>query len=64
MLVPGMTCDHCVAAVDEELRKISGVRAVAIDLESKLVVVQGDDLTFDQAEQAIEEAGYEAIEVS
>ena len=40
-LVPGMTCGHCVAAVDEELRKVEGVTAVAIDLESKVVVVVG-----------------------
>ena len=62
-LVPDMTCGHCVAAVDEELRKINGVAAVAIDLDSKVVVVAGTGITFADASAAVHEAGYEAIEV-
>ena len=61
-LVPGMTCGHCVAAVDEELRRIDGVTAVAIDLESKVVVVNGTGVTFADVRAAVDEAGYEAIE--
>ena len=62
-LVPGMTCGHCVSAVEEELRKIDGVTAVAIDLDSKVVVVGGTELTFAAVHAAVNEAGYEAIEV-
>jgi len=57
-----MTCSHCVAAVDEELRKIEGVTAVAIDLDSKVVVVGGSEVTFAAVAAAVDEAGYEAIE--
>ncbi len=57
--VEGMSCGHCEAAVREELEKVSGVEAVAVDLASKQVVVRGD---FDDGavRAAIEEAGYEA----
>ncbi len=62
-LVPGMTCSHCVTAVDEELRRIQGVTAIAIDLESKVVVVGGIAVTFEAAKAAVDEAGYEAIQI-
>ena len=30
--VAGMTCDHCVRAVTEELRSLDGVMQVSVDL--------------------------------
>jgi copper chaperone len=42
--VPGMSCEHCRAAVAEELSAVAGVDAVDVDLESKLVTVRGTDL--------------------
>ena len=30
--VAGMTCDHCVRAVTEELRSLDGVTQVSVDL--------------------------------
>ncbi len=60
LVVPGMTCGHCVAAVTEEIAKVSGVVDVAIDLETKLVVVTGNALDESSIRAAISEAGYEA----
>lgn len=56
--VPGMTCDHCVAAVDAEVRKVTGVEAVAVDLATKEVRVTGDP-SRDEVVAAIDEAGYD-----
>ncbi len=56
--VPGMTCDHCVAAVDGEVRKVAGVVDVAVDLATKEVRVSGDPSP-DDVVAAIDEAGYE-----
>ena len=56
--VPGMTCDHCVAAVDAEVRKVAGVADVAVDLATKEVRVTGDP-SRDEVVAAIDEAGYE-----
>ena len=58
--VPGMHCAHCERAVKDELAAVSGVDAVDVDLETKLVVVRGRDLDDVQLRAAITEAGYEA----
>ena len=58
--VPGMHCDHCRRAVEEEVSQVAGVGSVEVDLASKLVMVQGDDVSDDAVRAAIDEAGYEA----
>jgi copper chaperone len=62
--VPGMHSGHCKAAVDRELSGVSGVAAVDLDLESKRVTVTGEQLDDAALRVAIEEAGYEATEVT
>jgi copper chaperone len=57
--VPGMTCEHCRAAVTDELNAVSGVDSVAVDLDSKLVRVSGTALDDAALRAAIDEAGYE-----
>ena len=58
--VVGMSCAHCTAAVTEEVEQVSGVSAVEVDLEAKLVVVRGEGIVDDAVREAIREAGYEA----
>ena len=58
--VPGMSCAHCTAAVGSELRQVAGVESVAVDLDTKLVVVRGERLDDASLRAAIEDAGYEA----
>jgi copper chaperone CopZ len=58
--IPGMHCAHCERAVAEELSAVGGVESVAVDLETKLVVVRGGSLDDATLRAAIEEAGYEA----
>lgn len=58
--VPGMTCEHCKAAVAEELSAVDGVAHVSVNLESKLVEVSGKTLDDTRLRVAIQEAGYEA----
>ncbi|MDN5749004.1 MAG: heavy-metal-associated domain-containing protein [Pseudonocardia sp.] len=57
--VNGMTCDHCVASVTEEITEIDGVTAVAVDLPTGSVTVTSTT-TIDEAQvrAAVEEAGY------
>ncbi|OZM79979.1 heavy-metal-associated domain-containing protein [Pseudonocardia sp. MH-G8] len=58
--VTGMTCEHCVASVTEEISEIDGVNAVAVDLPTGAVTVTS---TLPVAEAriraAVEEAGYQ-----
>ena len=58
--VPDMTCGHCKEAVTGELIRLAGIESVDVDLETKLVVVQGDGLDDAEIRAAIDEAGYEA----
>jgi len=58
--VPGMSCDHCKLAVTEEVSRVAGVDGVAVDLDTKLVLVHGANLDDGALRRAIEEAGYEA----
>lgn len=66
-VVSGMTCDHCVSAVSEELTSISGVRKVDIDLVpggNSTVIVESDaPLDAATVAAAVDEAGaYELVQ--
>lgn len=60
--VNGMTCGHCVSAVEREVSGIPGVAAVKVDLDTQTVLVTSDK-ALDEAvlEAAITEAGYELV---
>jgi copper chaperone len=60
-LVDGMSCSHCKVAVTDEVAQVAGVRAVDVDLETKLVRVHGTDLDRAVVVAAIAEAGYDAV---
>jgi len=57
--VPGISCDHCRTAIAGEVTKVSGVSAVDVDLQDKLVTVTGDHLDDVAVRDAIDEAGYD-----
>jgi copper chaperone len=58
--VSGMTCDHCVRAVRDELLALPGVTAVDVDLATGRVdVVSADALDPAAVDAAVAEAGYE-----
>jgi copper chaperone len=56
--VDGMTCEHCVAAVTEEVSRIPGAERVEVDLGSGMLVVGGDGVATADVKAAVEEAGY------
>lgn len=55
--VTGMTCEHCVRAVTEEVGAIEGVSAVDVDLSTGTLTVEGR-ATREQVAAAVDEAGY------
>jgi copper chaperone len=58
--VSGMTCEHCVASVTEEISEITGVTDVVVDLPTGRVVVTADRPVDEvQIRAAVEEAGYQ-----
>lgn len=60
--VTGMTCQHCVNSVTEEVSAISGVTNVAVTLDSGSLTVTSD-APVDQVRiaEAVSEAGYQLI---
>lgn len=60
--VTGMTCEHCVRAVTDELTDIPGITAVTVDLQAgdtSTVTVESATAPDDAAvAAAIDEAGY------
>ncbi|AZA10464.1 heavy-metal-associated domain-containing protein [Corynebacterium gerontici] len=56
--VSGMTCQHCVASVTEEIQEIEGAQGVDVDLATGRVTVIGEDFSDDEVRAAVEEAGY------
>ena len=61
LVVPGMSCGHCKAAVTAEVSAVPGVSRVDVDLDTKLVTVHGTDVSRDAVVAAIDEAGYDAV---
>ncbi|MFC4786332.1 heavy-metal-associated domain-containing protein [Nocardioides sp. MAHUQ-72] len=60
--VTGMTCGHCVTAVQQEVGAIDGVTAVTVDLATGSVTVTSTrPVADDQMTAAIDEAGYELV---
>ena len=60
--VTGMTCEHCVRSVTEEITEIHGVTDVAVDLPTGAVTVTTDGpLDATQVRAAVEEAGYALV---
>ena len=61
--VTGMTCEHCVASVAQEVGNIAGVENVNVDLVpggvSTVTVHSAEALSDDIISAAIDEAGYE-----
>lgn len=59
-VVTGMTCEHCVRAVTDEVAALDGVLDVQVDLASGRVEVTSE-APLDQAAvaAAVDEAGYE-----
>lgn len=59
--VSGMTCQHCVASVREEISEIAEVDTVDVDLETGQVTVSGTGFSDGEVRGAVEEAGYEVV---
>ena len=58
--VPAIHCTHCATSIREEVSEVEGVEDVVVDLDSKIVTIQGLELDDAVLRAAIVEAGYRA----
>jgi len=63
MLVEGMSCNHCAMVVTKALKELDGVSNVNVNLGSKKVEVEGENLNDAKLKEAVEEAGYDVVEI-
>jgi len=56
--VPGISCDHCKAAIEGAVGALTGVESVEVDVASRTVAVAGTAADGDIV-AAIDEAGYD-----
>lgn len=61
LLVQGMSCGHCVKAVEGSVSKLNGVSNVDVHLESGTVDVEynADAVTLETIKETIDDQGYE-----
>ncbi|MEU8568879.1 cation transporter [Streptomyces pathocidini] len=63
--VKGMSCGHCEGAVTAELSALDGVSAVEAVATTGLVTVASEDPLAEEAVRAaLDEAGYELVELA
>jgi copper chaperone len=59
--VKGMSCSHCVNAIEKALKELGGVESINVDLKGGKVTVSYNDTAIDlvKVKNVIEDAGYD-----
>ncbi len=57
--VGGMTCNHCKASVERNLRTIKGIESVNANPDTGDVMIQGTELNLEKIKFAVEDIGYD-----
>lgn len=59
--VKGMSCGHCVKAVEGSVGALSGVQSVKVDLKAATVdvVFNNQEVNLDKIKETIDDQGYE-----
>lgn len=61
LLIPNITCGHCVMSIKNELSELEGVKMVVGDPESKRVTVEWETpATIEGIKNALKEMNYPA----
>lgn len=63
MTIEGMSCQHCVRAVDAALREVPGVAVEAVGVGSATVALDPAATSREAVADAVRDAGYEVATV-
>ena len=63
IIIEGMSCNHCIMAVKNALSELEGISKIEVDLENKRAIIEGENLEDEMLKEAIEEAGYDVLEI-
>ncbi len=61
--VKGMSCGHCVKAVESSVGELNGVDSVNVNLEAGQVAIAFDSaaVTLDTIKETIDDQGYDVV---
>lgn len=60
--IKGMSCNHCVVAVDKALNEIEGIKDVKVDLQkSEATFEEAKPIDMNIVRERIKKAGYEVV---
>lgn len=60
--INGMTCGHCVAAVEKALKTVRGLKDIKVEI-GKAVFKAPEKIDVSALKKAVEDAGYEVASV-
>lgn len=63
IIIEGMTCSHCEKAVKEALENLNGVNSVDVNLKTKEVKVEGENLDNNKIKEAIDAIGFDVTSI-
>lgn len=63
LIVDGMTCSHCEASVTKALKEVSGVESVDVDLFTKEVKVNHNNVSNEKLKEAVEDIGFDVSSI-
>ena len=64
IFIGGMHCQHCVKAVNDALKALPGITSVTVSLEDNVATVSGAALDEVAIKTAIEDTGFDVIEIA
>ncbi|HBH47612.1 MAG TPA: hypothetical protein DDX98_03180, partial [Bacteroidales bacterium] len=56
--VNGMTCNHCKMNVETNLKKLEGIDAVEVNLDTQGVTLIGNNIDLEKVKKTVESIGY------
>ena len=61
-MVPAISCGHCTATIERELKLVAGLQQVKADLATRQVTVEAqNEAVLSAVEQTLSEIGYPAV---
>ncbi|MCX6043051.1 MAG: heavy-metal-associated domain-containing protein [Caldilinea sp.] len=61
-MVPAISCGHCTATIERELKLVAGLQQVKADLATRQVTVEAqNEAVLSAVEQTLIEIGYPAV---
>jgi copper chaperone CopZ len=57
--ISGMTCNHCKTNVENNLKKLTGIESVVVNLAEQTAQIEGDNIDSELIKQTVEDLGYQ-----